>query len=286
MRIIQSLGEMNETARGWLAGGTVGFVPTMGYLHDGHLSLIRAAQECEITVVSIFVNPLQFPPGDPAQRYPRDVPRDLQLLSAANVDVVFLPRAEDLFPPDFATFVTLSGPIADRLEGAIYPAYIRGVATMICKLFQLVRPDIAYFGQKDAQQVAVVRQLVRDLNIDVNLRVLPTMRESDGLALSSRNSLLSSAERQAARLLYQALLAGKALVEGGERRSPLIEQAMTRVIASEPLVRLDYVAVCHADTFKGVPQVVPHTLLALAANIGQARLIDNIVYQGRGRWQL
>lgn len=286
MRVIQSLSEMNETARGWLSGGTVGFVPTMGYLHDGHLSLIRAAQECEITVVSIFVNPLQFPPGDPPRTYPSDVPRDLQLLSAANVDVVFLPRAEELLPPNSATSITLSGPIAGRLEGAIYPGYIQGVATIITKLFNLVRPDIAYFGQKDAQQVAVVRQLVRDLNMDIKLRVLPTVRESDGVAISSRNTLLSAAERQAARVLYQALLAGKAQVDGGERRSALIEQTMERVLAREPLIRPDYVAVCDATTFKEVPQVVARTLLALAAHIGQARLIDNILYQGHGHWQL
>ena len=286
MRIIQSLSEMTETARGWLSSGTVGFVPTMGYLHDGHLSLIRAAQECEITVVSIFVNPLQFAAGDNPDNYPRDVPRDLRLLSAANVDAVFIPRAEDLFPPDFTTYVTLTGPIDERLEGAICPGYVRGVATVITKLFQLVRPDVAYFGQKNAQQVAVVRQLVRDLNIDVNLRVLPTKRENDGLALGSRNHLLSLTERQAARVLYRALLAGKALIDAGERRPAVIEQAMANVAASEPLVRLDYAAVCHADTFSEVPVVAPGTLLALAIRIGSVRLIDNILFKGEGQWVL
>jgi pantoate--beta-alanine ligase len=286
MRIIQSLGEMNETARGWLSGGMVGFVPTMGYLHDGHLSLIRAAQECEITVVSIFVNPLQFAPGDNPNDYPKDIQRDLRLLRAANVDAVFIPRAEDIFPPDFTTYVTLTGPIDERLEGTICPGYIRGVATISAKLFQLVRPDVAYFGQKNAQQVAVVRQLVRDLNIDVTLRVLPTVRENDGLALGSHNYLLSLTEREAAQVLYRALLAGKVLIDGGERRPLVIEQAMANVVASVPLVRLDYTAVCRGDTFSKVPAVTPGTLLALAVHIGSVRLIDNFLYKGDGQWLL
>lgn len=284
MRIIKSLGEMNETARGWLSGGAVGFVPTMGYLNDGHVSLIRAAQECEITVVSIFVNPLQFAPPDSTDDYPRDVPRDLRLLSAENVDVVFIPSVEDLFPSGFITNVLLDGDIDERLEGTICPGYIGGVATIMTKLFQLVRPDVAYFGRKNAQQVGVVRQLVRDLNIDITLRVLPIVRESDGLALSSRNHLLSPAERQAARVLYRALLAGKALIDGGERRPSAIEQAMATVVTNEQLARLDYAAVCHADTFSEVPAVAPRTLLALAARVGSVRLIDNFLCTEDGQW--
>jgi len=287
MRIIHNLDEMTETARGWLADGSVGFVPTMGYLHHGHIALMRAAhQECEVSVASIFVNPLQFDQGEDPAHYPRDLARDLQLLSSANVDVVFIPRVEDIYPPDFSTYVTPTGPIAERLEGISSPGYIRGVATIITKLFQLVRPDVAYFGQKNAQQVAVVRKLVRDLNIDVSLRIVPTVRESDGLALSSRTFVLSAAERQATSSIYRALMAGKALIEQGERRPLAVEKAMTDVIKTEPLVTLDYAAVCHPDTFIALEEVTPGTMLAIAVRIGHIRLIDNIVWLGDDRWLL
>jgi pantoate--beta-alanine ligase len=174
MRIIQNLEEMTETARGWLTGGSVGFIPTMGYLHDEHIALaLVAKRECEICVVSIFVNPLQFATDDLYAAFPRDLERDIQMLSAANVDVAFIPSVEDMFPAAFATSITPSGPIATRVEADHHPNYARGVSTVMTKLLLLVRPDIAYFGQKDVQQVAIVRQIVRDLNIDVNLRVLP-----------------------------------------------------------------------------------------------------------------
>lgn len=179
MRIIHDLDEMTETARGWLAGGSVGFVPTMGCLHAGHLTLVQAAQqECEVSVVSIFVNPLQFDRQDDFLNYPRDLPQDLQALSTAQVDIVFIPRVEDMYPASFSTYVTPSDSVTERLEAIRNPAYVRGVATIITKLLQLVRPDIAYFRQKDVQEVTIVRQLVRDLNIDVNLRILPTVRDS------------------------------------------------------------------------------------------------------------
>jgi pantoate--beta-alanine ligase len=287
MRIIYKLEEMTETARGWLAGGAVGFVPTMGYLHQGHIALIEAArQECEISVVSIFVNQMQFDRHESFTQYPRNMARDLQLLNKAHVDVLFLPRAEEIYPPNFSTYVAPSGSVAERLEGVTSPAYIRGVSTIITKLFQLVRPDIVYFGQKDAQQVAVVRQLIRDLNIDVNLRVVPTVRESDGLAMSSQSHLLSPAERKAARIVYRALLAGKTLVEKHERRPSAIEKAMADLVATEPLVQLDYAAVCHPDTMNELDDVRPRCMLAIAARIGSIRLIDNFVWQEKGRWQM
>ncbi|MFL5628196.1 MAG: pantoate--beta-alanine ligase [Ktedonobacteraceae bacterium] len=287
MRIIHNLGEMTETARGWLAGGSVGFVPTMGFLHAGHMSLVQAAkQDCEISVVSIFVNPIQFDAQEDLVRYPRDLERDLRLLDDINIDVVFIPRAEDIFPPDFSTYVVPSGPIMKRLESLSSPVYIRGVATVITKLFQLVRPDVAYFGQKDAQKIAIVRKLVQDLNIDVTLRILPTVRESDGLALTSQNYLLSPSERQAVQGLYRALLAAKSLVEQGERRPHVVSQAMTDIINGEPLLTLNYAVVCHPDTFNPINVIQPGTVLALAASVGSIRLVDNITWLENGQWLL
>jgi pantoate--beta-alanine ligase len=281
MRIINNLDEMTETARGWLSGGSVGFVPTRGHLHTGHLALIEAArQECEISVVSISVDPMHSDPGE------AHLTQDLQLMATTNVDVVFLPRAEDMYPPDFSTYLTLTGPLMERLEGTRHPNYLRDIATHVTKLFQLVRPDIAYFGQKDAQQVAVIHRVVRDLNIDISLRVLPTVRESDGLAVAGSNALLSPAERQAATVLHRALLAGKALIESGERRPVIIEKAVADLVASEAAVRLDYAAACHPDTFAELQLIAPGTLLVIAAYVGKARLVDNILWKIDERWLL
>ena len=287
MRVIHTLDEMTETARGWLAGGSVGFVPTMGYLHEGHLSLVEAARkECEINVVSIFVNPLQFATREEFEHYPRDLTRDIQLLRTAQVDVVFIPRDEDFYPADFSTHVTISGPLSERLEGASSVGYMRGIATVITKLLQLVRPDVVYFGQKDSQQFAVVRRLVRDLNIDVHLRSMPTVRESDGLALSSRNHRLLPNERKAAGALYRALLHGKSLIEGGELNPAVVEQAMAALVSAESSMSLSYVAVCHPDTFEPLQQIAPKTMLAIAASAGAIRMIDNIVWFGDDHWVL
>jgi len=287
MRIIQTLDEMTETARGWLAGGSVGFVPTMGYLHGGQISLVEAARkECEISVVSIFVNPLQFSTRDEFEHYPRDLTRDIQLLRTTQVDVVFAPRDEDFYPPDFSTHVVPSGPLAERLEGANNTHSMRGMATATTKLLQLVRPDVAYFGQKDIQHFAVVRRLVRDLNIDVHLRSMPTVRESDGLALGSRNHRLLPNERTAASALYRALLLGKTLIEGGELNAEVVEKAMFALVAVEPSISLSYVAVCHPDTFETLKQIAPKTMLAIAASVGGIRLLDNIIWLGDDHWLL
>ncbi|TMC25902.1 MAG: pantoate--beta-alanine ligase [Chloroflexi bacterium] len=289
MRIIHNLDEMTETARGWLAGGSVGFVPTMGSLHQGHISLVQAAhQECEIGVASIFVNPLQFEESDDLLRYPRDLSRDLQLLSTTNIDVVFIPRTEDIYSAGFSTFVMPTSPLwaVQPAKGTGSRIYARGVATIITKLFQLVRPDIAYFGRKNAQQIAIVRQVVRDLNIDVGLRILPTVRESDGLALGSRNHFLTQPERQAASVLYRALLAGKALVDGNVRNCAEIEKAMMDLVVTEPLVNLDYVKVCHSDTLSSVDTIVPGTMLMIAAHVGKVHFIDNIIWRGGTNWLL
>lgn len=287
MRIIHKLNEMTETARGWLTGGSVGFVPTMGFLHAGHMSLVQAAkQDCEISIACIFVNPIQFDAQEDLVRYPRDLERDLQLLHDINIDVVFIPRAEDIYPANFSTYVIPSGSMMERLESLSSPVYVRGVATIITKLFQLVRPDVAYFGQKDAQKIAIVRKLVQDLNIDVTLRILPTVRDSDGLALSSQNYLLSPSERQAAPSLYRALLAAKSLIEQGERRPDVVSKAMTDSINSEPLLTLNYAAVCRSDTFDPINVIQPGTIFALAASIGSIRLVDNITWLENGQWLL
>jgi len=287
MRIIDNLDEMTETARGWLSGGSVGFVPTRGHLHAGHLELIQAArQECEISVVSIFLDAVTPGSSEDPAAYPQYLVQDLQLLTSANVDVVFLPRAGDMYPPDFSTYLALTGPLSERLEGVSRPDYLRQIGSGIVKLFQLVRPDIAYFGQKDAQQVAIIHRIVRDLNIDISLRVLPTVRENDGLAMASSNAALSPAERQAAAVIHRALLAGKALVENGERRPASIEKAMADLVAGEAAIKLDYAALCRPDTFAEVDTVTPGTLLVIAVYAGKIRLVDNVLWASDGRWLL
>ena len=293
MRIIHSLDEMTETARGWLAVGPVGFIPTAGRLHAGHLALVKAAQkECEVTVASIFMSknsPYSVEQGA-GQMY--DLARDVQLLESVQVDVVFIPRPEDIYPPTFSTYVTVSGPLVERLEGALYPDHAFYVTTVFTKLLQLIRPDIAYFGQKSAQQVALVRRLVHDLSIDTSLRVLPMVREGDGLAVSSANTLLGIEERKAAPLLYRALLTAKTLIEQGERQSSFLEQTMADIITSSPLLRVEYTAVCDPSSFAEITQVPDLTpslassgvLLAVAASAGSVRLTDNIQFTSNGYW--
>jgi pantoate--beta-alanine ligase len=289
MRIIHDLDEMTETARGWLTGGSVGLVPTMGHLHAGHVALVQASlNECEFSVVSIFDTSLQLESDESLALIPRDLARDLQLLDEQQVDVVFIPDPEDFYPANFSTQVVPSGPIAERLEGAAKPGYMCKVGTAMMKLFQLVRPDVVFLGQKKIQLVALIRKLVSDLNIDLSVRVLPTVRESDGLAVSSRTGLLSPAERQAASILYQALLAGKAIIEKSERRSATIEKVMADVIANEPLVKLDYAAICDPNTFETVEETLgtdlSDLLLVIAVHVGSTRLIDNILWKSSGYW--
>ena len=287
MRIIHNLDEMTETARGWLSGGSVGFISTIGHLHDGSIKLIEAArQECEISVVGIFVNPLQYEHGNEPVLLPAHVARDLQLLEMAQVDVVFMPRAEDMYPPDFSTYIMPKGPIAKKLGSFQRRGYVRGLATVVVKLLQLVRPDVTYFAQKDALMVALIRQLVHDLNIDVGLRVLPTEREDDGLAMSSYNSLLHPLERKAASSIYAALQVGKALIDSGERASQTIVHAMQARIASEPLLQLNVAMVCHPDTFVAMENVTPRAMLLIMAHSGTIDLTDNVVWLGGNHWLL
>lgn len=286
MRIIHDLDEMTETARGWLSGGVVGFVPTSGNLHAGHFSLVRAArQESEFSVVSILSRTAQT--GQPLTITIGDATNDIQALQREQVDVLFLPRPEDLFPPTFATTVVPGGPVAGQFEGALFPASIRQDATAVVKLFHLVRPDVVYLGQKNAQHLALVRQLLRDLNIDIKLRVLPIVREADKLPMSSQNSLLSPLERQAAVQLHQALLAGKHALEQGERRVAEIEKHIVRTATMSPLVKLDYTALCNPETFASPGELLPpqpmNLLLAIAAHLGATRCTDNILLSD-GLW--
>lgn len=289
MRIIHDLDEMTETARGWLIAGTVGLVPTVGPLHTGHVTLMRSSlQTCELSVVSILANPAQFGFDEDRPDYLYKLTEDLQLLDRERVDVVFIPRPEDFYPTDFSTVIIPSGPVAERLEGALRPGYAHGIATAMLKLFQLVRPDVVFLGQKHAQQVALIRKLVRDLNIDVILRVLPIVRERDGLAISAQNQLLSPAERQAVTILYQALLAGKAMIEKGERRPAVVEKAIAKLIATEPLVKLEYAAICDPETFEHIGKKMAvnlsDLLITVAAQVGNTRQVDNILWKREGYW--
>ena len=286
MQVVETLPELLALRRDWDGSGDVGLVPTMGYLHAGHLSLAqRARTENALVVASIFVNPTQFGPNEDLSRYPRDLPRDFALLEAAGVDVVFTPPADQIYPPGFATYIDPGGPLAKRLEAASRPGHFRGVATVVAKLFQLVRPQRAYFGQKDAQQVAVIRRMIADLNLPVELRVMPTVRETDGLAMSSRNSYLGADDRQAATVLYRALLAGKAAFDAGSPGgSQAVQQAMVATVSGEPRATLDYADVCDPDTFAPLEELRPPALLAIAARVGPARLIDNFLLHADGTW--
>ncbi|MCX8061531.1 MAG: pantoate--beta-alanine ligase, partial [Anaerolineales bacterium] len=261
--------------------GSLGFVPTMGYLHEGHLSLVRAARhECAAVVVSIFVNPTQFGPQEDLDRYPRDLPRDLALLEAAGVDLVWTPTPEVMYPAGYQTWVTVEQ-IAAPLEGAMRPTHFRGVATVVAKLFNGVQPHRAYFGQKDAQQALVIRRMVADLNFPLEVIVCPTVREADGLAMSSRNVYLNPQERQAATVLYRALTAAQAAYQSGERNADSLRQVMQSVLSQEPLAKPQYVSCAKIDDLQEWQgEVTGKALLSLAVFIGKTRLIDNLVVGG------
>jgi pantoate--beta-alanine ligase len=254
-----------------------GFVPTMGYLHAGHLSLVqRARHENDRVAVSIYVNPTQFAPTEDLSTYPRDLERDLALLKAAGTDLVFTPSNAVMYPADCQTAVIVRD-VSQPLEGAARPTHFTGVATVVSKLFNIVQPTRAYFGQKDAQQTVVLRQMVRDLNINLDFVVCPTVREPDGLAMSSRNVYLSPAERRAATVLYRALSAAQAAVSAGQRQAEALRQLMTEIISAEPLARIDYVSAADPLTLRELTQVNSGVLLSTAVFFGRTRLIDNIL---------
>ena len=258
----------------------LGLVPTMGYLHEGHLSLMRRARlECRSVAVSIFVNPSQFGPQEDLTSYPRDVPRDLAMLEAAGVDLVWTPSPEDMYPPGYQTWVTVER-ISSGLEGERRPGHFRGVATIVTKLLNAFQPQRAYFGQKDAQQAAVIRRLVVDLDFPVEVVVGPTVRESDGLALSSRNMYLDPVERQAAAVLYRALRAAEQAYASGERQADRLCQKMREVLAQEPLAKVQYASAADPDSLEEIHGAAERALLSLAVFIGKTRLIDNLVVSG------
>jgi pantoate--beta-alanine ligase len=259
-------------------GEPVGFVPTMGYLHEGHLSLVRKAREENRTVVvSIFVNPTQFGPGEDFKSYPRDTQRDLAMLEPYT-DIVFMPSAEELYPPGYNSWVDIEG-ITDVLEGAVRPGHFRGVATVCTKLFNIVQPTRAYFAQKDAQQLLVIKKMVSELNMPLEIVTCPTIREPDGLAMSSRNTYLDKAQRQAATVLYRALTLAEELYAGGERDANTIRRKMTEMIEQEPLAEIDYISVADAETLKELDKIEDKALVSTAVKIGKTRLIDNIALE-------
>jgi len=259
--------------------GTVGLVPTMGYLHEGHLSLIRRAKtECESVVVSIFVNPTQFGANEDLSKYPRDLGRDLELIEPLGVDLVWNPTAEIMYPTGYQTWVEVET-LTRSLEGAVRPSHFKGVTTVVAKLFNAVQPNKAYFGQKDAQQAAVLRQMVRDLNFPLEMIVCPTTREADGLAMSSRNKYLDGNERQAATILFRALSEAKSAYESGERNAEKLRIVMKDMLASEPRVQMQYVSCADYDTLEELDVVSGKALLSMAVLVGKTRLIDNFVLE-------
>ncbi len=275
MTIVSTLNELRAARRPLNA--PLGFVPTMGYLHEGHLSLVhRAKDECKSVVVSIFVNPTQFGPSEDLTKYPRDLQRDLDLLKPAGVDLVWTPTPEMMYPPGFQTWVEVEG-LTLPLEGAVRPGHFRGVTTIVGKLFNAVGADKAYFGQKDAQQATVIRRMALDLNFPTQVIVCPTVRQADGLALSSRNSYLSPDERKAAAVLYRALSAARTAYENGQRSAEMLRKIVVDVVATEPLARLQYVSCADYDSLQELERVTGKALLSMAAFVGKTRLIDNFI---------
>ena len=278
MKVLTAIADFKQARR--RISASLGFVPTMGYLHEGHLSLVRRARaENEAVAVSIFVNPAQFGPTEDLAQYPRDTERDLGLLSQEGVDLVLMPSPEDMYPEEFNTWVDVEK-VADRLEGEFRPGHFRGVATVVAKLFNIVEPTRAYFGQKDAQQALVIERMVADLNMNLEVVLAPTVREPDGLAMSSRNVNLNSEERQAALVLWRSLKLAQQLWSQGERDAEKIRQEMIPLIQKEPLADIGYVSIAHPETLEELTQIDRCALVSLAVHIGKTRLIDNVTLDG------
>jgi pantoate--beta-alanine ligase len=274
MKVLTTIAEFKKARR--RIDSTVGFVPTMGYLHEGHLVLVRRAKvENEVAVASIFVNPTQFGPKEDFARYPRDPERDLDLLKIEETDLVFMPSAGEMYPEGCSTWVDVLK-VTERLEGASRPGHFRGVATVVAKLFNIVEPTRAYFGQKDAQQVVVVRKMAADLNMNLEVVVVPTHREPDGLAMSSRNVYLNPQERQSALVVWKSLNLAQQLWSQGERKAEIMRQQMTDLIRKEPLARIDYISIAHPETLEELTEIKQPALVSLSVYVGKTRLIDNI----------
>jgi pantoate--beta-alanine ligase len=278
MKVCHSIDEMRAASRAARRDGkSLGLVPTMGALHDGHLSLVRAARDqCDVVVASIFVNPLQFGPSEDLAKYPRDFERDRELLKQEGVDFIFAPGVEEMYPAGAVTYVTVEG-LSGKLCGRSRPGHFRGVTTVVAKLFNIVEPDRAYFGQKDAAQSTIIRRMVRDLNIPVQVVVCPIVREPDGLAMSSRNAYLDPPQRQAALVLHRSLMAVQKRFDQGERKVEALIEAGKLTFAQDPAARLDYFEIVDSETLDPVDDLSRGALVAVAAFVGNARLIDNIV---------
>lgn len=277
MKIVRSIREIKQEIKKLRQQDkTIGFVPTMGALHEGHLSLMRMARrQCDIVVVSLFVNPTQFGPNEDYKRYPRDFRSDARQCKGAGVDILFAPAARQIYPQGHRTQVAVGG-LGEVLEGASRPGHFAGVATIVLKLLNIIKPAIAYLGQKDYQQTVVIRRMVKDLHLDIKMIVGPTIREPDGLAMSSRNRHLSASERRAATCLWKTLQEGKAMIQNGERDAAKVRSALTHRVAQEPLAKIDYMTVVDLKTLEEIKEVREPALLALAVWIGRTRLIDNV----------
>ena len=281
MKVYRTVAEMQAARKDYT--GDFGLVPTMGYLHEGHLSLVRSARsQNTVCAAWIFVNPTQFGPGEDFQRYPRDEAQDLELLEREGVDVLFAPSVDEIYPPGFDTFVKV-GRVSERLEGTSRPGHFRGVATVVTKFFNIMQPTRAYFGQKDAQQVVVVKKLVRDLDLNIEIVACPTIREADGLAMSSRNAYLERSERKAATVLYRALRRAQEGWDAGERSGDALRRDMLTVLNTQPLARVDYVSVADTETLEELDVIRGPALASMAVYIGMTRLIDNVLLSSEPR---
>jgi pantoate--beta-alanine ligase len=280
MEVIKTIKEMKEfssQARG--AGKTIAFVPTMGFFHEGHLSLMREGRKrADLLIVSLFVNPTQFAPHEDLKNYPRNFERDRQMAEEAGTDILFAPEADEMYPPDHQTRVLVEK-VTQNLCGRSRPTHFGGVTTVVMMLFEIVTPHVTLFGEKDYQQLVTIRQMVKDLHMSVEVVGMPTVREADGLAMSSRNTYLLPEERKAALSLYRSLQRAKAFLQEGEPRASRILDEMDGILRSEPLVRMDYVQICDADTLREVDRIEGDVVVALAAYLGKTRLIDNLVYR-------
>ena len=278
MRILKTIQEMKEVSAELKSRGqSIGLVPTMGALHKGHLSLVRSSlNQADCTVVSIFVNPTQFGPGEDFKRYPRDLKRDLEILEKEEVDFVFVPEADEMYPDGYKTYVEVHE-LQDKLCGHSRPGHFRGVCTAVLKLFHIIKPDISFFGQKDAQQAIILKRVIKDLDIDGKIEVLPIVRNEGGIALSSRNEYLSPEESKAALCLSRSLKKGRSMIEEGERDTEKIIRRMKEIINEEPLARIDYVEIVEMKELDPLPQIKEEALIALAVFVGKARLIDNTI---------
>lgn len=261
-----------------LSDKKIGFVPTMGYFHDGHLTLVKkSVKDTDITILSIFVNPIQFGPKEDFNSYPKNLKRDMNMLKKLNVDYVFTPEIKDMYPTGFSTYVSSEGRIVECLCGVSRPGYFKGCVTVVTKLFNIVKPHVAFFGQKDFQQYVVIKKMIKDLNFDISIKIVKTVREKDGLAMSSRNTYLSQEERESAIILYKSLKYAKNMIKSGKTNSEIIINAMRKLIEKENNIKIDYISIVHPDTLKEVKEIRNSILIALAVKICKTRLIDNML---------